>query len=138
MANLIVPNQGLDPILVNVRDNVLGGCKFILFQAATTIVAASVYADVTGGNEANFGGYGQINPVFGAVTFDGSVHYYTLSQVAVWIWTGSPTNTIYGGAIIDVVNSKLIAGFNFTSPLVVDGTNPIVAVQFQFTDMSEF
>jgi len=95
---------------------VLGsGLRVRLFKNNFTPAATNVLADFT---EANFTGYAEQTPVYGAAALNGNNNAQaTAAALTFTMGTPGTTNTIYGWYEVDGSNGKVLYSERFGSPL---------------------
>lgn len=129
---LVIPQEGEKQLL----DMLIGGDTFAdvrlrLYKNNYTPVAGSVYSDFT---SADFSGYAQETPSFGAATLVNGKGTITDSAARDFEHNGGGTaNTIYGYYVVESVANKILWAERFGSPvlLTVAGDKVTITLQFQ-------
>lgn len=106
--------------------------RVMLFSNNVAISSATVYSDMA---EATYSGYARQTPSFGALALNGASAASMVAGALTFSHNGGGTsNTIYGWALIDSVDNKVLAIDNVPSaPKTMAASGDTITVTFTQT-----
>ena len=129
MAATIVVD-GLNGLATQFQADWTGFFDLVLYKTNVTILITTVWADLV---EADFDGYSRISVTLASPTYLGGVETIVASVATFTRGSGSPSNTIYGYALVDPAGPTLYIAEPLLTPKPMTTAGDFVQVAGKWT-----